>query len=113
MPVAVIMFMSVVVVKISVTIMIPMMVVFNSAVLPGPVAGKVSLATIVRVNPIGSYIGGASPVAVMPFVMVFHRIPVAFHPYEIRPRLWWLNIHDTGWRWRSDLDSDRNLRPNR
>ena len=110
-PLAVIVFS--VFVKIPVTIMIPMMVVFNSTVLPGPVARKVSLAIIVRVNPIGSHIGGPSPVAIMPFVMAFHRIPVAFHPYEIRPRLWGLNIHNTGWRWRSDLDSDRNLRPNR
>ena len=111
--VAVIVFVFAVFVKIPVMIMIPMVVVFNSTALPAPVTRKVPLAIIVRVNPIGTYIGRPSPVAVMPFVMVSRRIPVAFDPHKIRPRLCRLNIHDTGWRWCSDLDSDRNLRPNR
>jgi hypothetical protein len=111
-PVAVIVFS--VFVKIPVTIMIPMMVVFNSTVLPGPVTRKVLFAIMVWRDPIGSNIGGPSPVALMPFVMVSRRIPIAFHPYEIRLRLRRLNIHGYGrWRWRSDLDSNRNLRPNR
>jgi hypothetical protein len=70
-------------VKIPVTIMIKMMVVFNSAVLPGPVTRKVLLAIMVWRDPIGSYIGRPSPVALMPFVMVPHGIPIAFHPYKI------------------------------
>jgi len=109
------MFMSVVVVKISVTIMIPMMVVFNSTVLPGPVTRKIPLAIVAWGNPIGSYIGRPSPVTLMPFVMVSHRIPIAFHPHTIRLRLRRrLNIeYGGGRRWRSDRDSNRDLRPNR
>jgi hypothetical protein len=108
-----IMFVFVVVAKIPVMIMVPMVVVFNSAPVPGPVTPEVPLAIVVRGNPVGSYIGRPSPVVVMPFVMVSHWIPVAFHPYEIWFRLRRLNVHDAGRRWRSDHNSNRNLGPNR
>jgi hypothetical protein len=67
-------------------------------------------------NPIGSFVGRPSPVTLMPFVVISHRVPVAFHPYEIWLRLRGLNVHDCRRRrWRSDHDSKRDLRlrPNR
>ena len=118
MPVAVvviiaIMFVFIVIVKIPVMIMVPMMVVFNWPALPGPVTHKVPVAIVVRHDPNCSCIWRLSPITLMPFVMMSHRIPIAFHPYKTRPRLRRLNVHYARWWGRSDFDSNRNLRPNR
>src|SRR5215469_17417648 len=101
--VAVPLFVFAVIVKIPVAITIPVMVVLNSTSPPAPVAHKVSLAIVVRWDPIGSFIGRHRPVTLMPPIMVADRIPVAFHPYIIGSRWWRLNNH-TRRRWGSDLD---------
>jgi hypothetical protein len=107
--VAVTMFVFTVLAKISVTIMVPVVVVFNSTSLPGPVTRKVLRAIVVRRNPNGSQIRTSSPVTLVPAILVPHRIPIAFHPHKIWPRLRRLK-HYARWRWRPNHDSDRNLR---
>jgi len=102
----------IVTVKIPVVITIPAMLVFYSASLPGPVTHEIPPTLVVRPDPIGSFIGRHRPVTCMPPIMVADRIPVAFHPYIVGPRWRRLNVHPRR-RWRSDHDSNRNLRSNR
>jgi len=98
--------------SVPVAVIMIIVVALNSTSLP--VACKIPLAIMVRRNPNGSCIRRPSPVTLMPFVMVSDRIPIAFHPDKIWFWLRGMNVHDRWrWRWRSDLDSNRNLRPNR
>jgi hypothetical protein len=88
MPVALVVIVPVVPAEVSVSIMVPMMIVFDSTVLSVPVAHEVMAAIVVRWHPMRSLVWRASPIALMPFVVVANRIPIAFYPYKLR-RWWW------------------------
>ena len=95
-------------------VMVIMMIVFDSTSLSHPVTCKVPLAVVVRWHPVGSLIRRSSPISFMPFVMMTHRIPIAFYPYKFRSRLRRHGIYHDGRRrrWCANLDANRNLRPN-
>ena len=98
---------------VSISVMVRMMIVFDSTAVSHPVTCKVSLAVVVRWHPVGSLIRRSSPVTFMPFVMMTHRIPIAFYPYKFRSRLRRHGIYHDGRRrrWCPNLDTNRDLRP--
>jgi hypothetical protein len=95
---------------VSFSTVIPIMIVFNSAAVSGPIAHKILVALMTRHHPIGALIWRPSPVALVPSVMPSHWIPIPLHPYE--PFSWRrrLNVNDTRRRWCADCDTNRNLR---
>jgi hypothetical protein len=102
-PVTIVVIISVSVVEIAVMIVVPTMIVFDPASFSGPVTRKEPFAVVMRNHPIGSLIRGACPVPLMPFVVMSHRIPIAFHPYELWCRCWWRrNVNHTRRWWRAD-----------
>ena len=100
--VTLVMFIAVVVifiVEVPVTIFVPPMIVLNPAAISVPVADKETLSVVMRCHPIGSFIRRSSPVTRVPSVALSHRIPIAFHPYELRPRGRRLDTNHAGRRW--------------
>jgi len=95
--------------KIPVAVAVPVMVVFTPATVTLPVPRKETLTVMVGSNPTRARIYRTTPVSGMPPVVVSHRIPVSFDPYEFRARTWRENPNHTRWRWRSDRYSDRDL----
>src|SRR5690349_13803082 len=59
---------------------VPVMVVFNSAAFPLPVAAVVMAALVARNDPDGALVRRTRPVAPVPGVAAVDRIPVAVHP---------------------------------
>jgi len=100
-------------VPVAVAIPVPVMVVFPTPALAFPTTLVIALPIIPRRHPVRASIRGASPVCVMPLVVVPDRIPVAVNPKEIRPRASRNHANDArGRRW-ADYYSDRNLAENR
>jgi len=95
---------------VSFSTVVPMMIVFNSTAVSGPITHKILVALMTRRHPIGALIRRPSPVALMPSVMPSHWIPIALHPYK--PFSWRrrLNINHTR-RWRcANCNTNGNLR---
>src|SRR5262249_17070175 len=69
---------------ISISILIPVVVVLESAALSCPVTDEVVLAIIARHNPIGSHVRRPCPITFMPLPMVPHRIPIPVYPYKLQ-----------------------------
>ena len=91
---------------VAVAIVIPAVIVLETPVRPVPVTCVELLAIVVRPNPARACIGRLSPITFMPAVVLSHRIPIAFHPQEVRTGTNRVNANDMRWRWRSDSDSD-------
>jgi hypothetical protein len=96
-------------VVIPVAIMIPVVIVLDTAAVSFPIASIVLAALIARRHPVRAVIRRASPITVVPFVMVSYRIPVTIDPCIIRA---WTRRNDAdnrSRRRRADSDSKRNL----
>ena len=109
-PAVVMITMSVVIVKVAVSIVIRVVIVFDSAPVSLPVPRIISVAVVVWRNPASSLVGWSSPIAFMPFVMSSHRIPIAFYPHASRIGPCRDNRSHPDRRWRPNHDSNRNLR---
>ena len=94
---------------IAVSFVVRVVIVFNPAAIALPVAGVVSLAIVARLNPMCSLIWWPSPIALVPFVVLAHRIPISCYPHVPRGRAWWNNRNNSRWRRCPNDDSDRNL----
>ena len=96
-----------------VVIFVPLVIVFDAAVLAIPVSGEELTAVMAGSYPTRPGIRRTRPVSVVPLIVSAHRIPVAIYPEEIRPRCVGSHSHDArGWR-RSDSDAQRDLRVER
>lgn len=89
---------------------VPVMIVFNSAVVSCPVTDEELPSVVARCYPIRSLIRRPRPVAPMPSVVFSCWIPIPFHPNELLTWRWRLNVNDPRRRWRSDGNTNRNLR---
>jgi hypothetical protein len=101
--------MSAVIVVVTVSIMIPAVIVFNTATVSFPVTHIVSLAIVVRCDPASSLVRWSGPIAHMPLVMLSHWIPITVHPHAFRFRLCGENHGHSRWWWRPNYDANRNL----
>ena len=98
--------------KIAVPVVVPVMVVVAPAGIACPVSMKIALSIVTRRHPLCTGISRAGPVSGMPFIMVSHRKPIAFHPKTLRG---WAGRHDLNLnharrrRRVADYDADGNL----
>ena len=68
-----------------------------------------AVSLIPRTHPTRAWIRRTRPVPIVPDVMAIDRIPIAFDPHVLRlRRRQWSDVHDLRWRWRTDVNSDRN-----
>jgi hypothetical protein len=67
-------------------VVIPVMIMGHLAASPFPVTFEEPLPIMMRHHPDGARIGGSGPIPFMPFVMVSHRIPIAFYPHVLGAR---------------------------
>jgi len=72
------------IVVIAVSLVIRVVIVFNTAVVSVPVARIITFAVVVWRNPVSSLVRWSSPIAFVPFVMISQWIPVAFYPDACR-----------------------------
>jgi hypothetical protein len=100
---------AVVIAEIPVVVMVPAVIVFHPAVFTFPIAVVEPLAVMMRPDPASAFIWRPAPVALMPFIVVSHRIPIALDPYEFGTRGWRQNVNDARWWGRANLDANRNL----
>jgi hypothetical protein len=94
---------------VTVVVLVPAVIVFKPAAFSVPVPCIKLLPIVARFHPSSAFIGRPRPVAVMPFVVVADRIPIAAYPGEFRA---WACGHDanhTGTRRRTNSDTKRNL----
>jgi hypothetical protein len=94
---------------ISFTFAIPVVVVFDAAVVPFPIAFEEPLSVVMRAYPSSALVGRPSPIASMPCIVPVYRIPVAFYPDEVGAWAVWADSHDARRRRGTDSDSDGNL----
>jgi hypothetical protein len=109
-PVVVTITMPVMIVEVAVLIVIPAVIVFNAAAVSLPVPHIISVAVVVRCNPTSSFVRWSSPIALMPFVVFSHWIPITLYPHM--SRIWHCgdNHSHPERRWRPNHDSNGNLR---
>src|SRR5690242_4149801 len=92
---------------------VPVMVVFNTAALPLPVAAVVMTALVARNDPDGACIRRTRPVAPVPGVAAVDGIPVAVHPGVLTFKLWfgaWRpNRNHSRCGWRTDHNAHGDL----
>jgi hypothetical protein len=102
-------FVSIMIVVIAVSMVIRVVIVFNTAVVSVPVTRIITLAVVMWRNPVCSLVRRSCPIASVPFVMIAHGIPVAFHPHA--RRFWPRGDNDSHARrrWRPNHDADGNL----
>jgi len=91
-------------------VVIPMVVVFEPAARPFPVAVVEESTFVARRNPIGPFVRRTSPVSVMPFVALPVGVPVASDPKIARPRRYRPHCDDARRGWRPNANSDREIR---
>jgi hypothetical protein len=91
---------------VSFSTVIPMMIVFDSAAISGPITHKILVALMTRRHPISALIRWPGPVSLMPSVMPSHWIPIPLHPHK--PFSWRrrLNVNDTRRRRCADCDTN-------
>ena len=103
-----------VVVKVPVMAVVPSMVVFDAAVRTIPISCKELVPVVMGLNPTCAGIRWPCPIAVMPCISPASRIPIASHPYVVRPWPYRRYMHNARCGRRPNSDSHRNLRaPNR
>jgi len=97
---------------VTVTVVVPMMIVGTPAVITFPIAFKEALSIVVRRHPVCAGIWWTGPITVMPFVMLPHGIPVALHPKKTGARGWWPDTNDAWGRRRPNGHSNGYLGEN-
>jgi len=73
-----------------------------------PMAGVVVVIVVVRRDPVRALVGWVRPVAVVPLVLSFHGVMVAFDPFVVRTRRRWNPVRARRRRF-ADADANRNL----
>lgn len=94
------------------SVAVPPMIMFYVSAISLPVTLKKLLTIMVGCNPTRSLVRGSSPVAVVPSVMPSRGVPVTVYPHKFRPWLSRQNSNHPGLGWRSDPDSEGDLRVN-
>jgi hypothetical protein len=85
-------------------VVIRVVVMLSASTITFPVSLEEALAVVMRPHPMRTSIRRTGPVAIMPFVMVPDRIPIALNPGEAGSGMVWNCVdHARGWR-RSDSD---------
>src|SRR5215510_7698530 len=97
------------VMKIPVSVAVPVVVMFKSTVVSVPVTQKKSPPIVTRRDPVSPRIRWPSPITFMPLVTVFHHIPITVYPHELGSRLCWRHVNDSRWRRRTNSDSNGDL----
>src|SRR5215472_8395760 len=96
-----------------IAVMVPVMVVLETPARTSPIATVVAALSIVWNDPDRALIGRKRPVASVPVIMAFHRIPVAIDPHVLVFIFGigaWRANGDHSRRWRcADQNSDGNL----
>ena len=95
-------------VVISVVIVIPVMVVFETTMRAVPVAAVEAAAFMARADPIRAAVRRTSPIAAMPDVVAVEGVPVACNPSKLRARADRYDVMSRRRR-RADLNSDSYL----
>src|SRR6516164_499417 len=95
--------------EVTVSAMIPVVVVFDTAAFSLPVARIIPFAVVVRCHPMRSLVRRSSPIAFMPFVVFSQGIPVTLYPCEPWLRHWGDNGNYAGRRWRANHNYHGNL----
>jgi hypothetical protein len=96
-------------VVISVVIVVPVVVMIETAMRAIPIAGIEAATFVTRANPICARVGRAGPVATMPDVAAIYGIPVTVHPKVAWSRAY--RHYVVAWRGRRpDLNADGDLR---
>jgi hypothetical protein len=98
-------------VAVAIPAVVPTVVMIETAVVSVPVADVILAAFVSRPNPARSCIRRTRPIAIMPFIVVSDRIPIAVDPNEIGARGARNDTHDARRRRRADTDSNGNLGP--
>ena len=107
--VTVMMVVAVMVMEVAVVVAIPVMVVLHPAAISVPVTDEIALAIVMRSDPTSALIRRPRPIALVPFVMVSHWIPVALDPNKLGARSL-RRYRNNARRWRStNADSDGDL----
>jgi len=94
---------------VTVTVVVPMMIVGTPAVTTFPIAFKEALSIVVRRHPMSPTIRRTGPITVMPLVVPSHWIPVALHPKKTGARGWWPDTNDAWGRRRPNGHSNGYL----
>jgi hypothetical protein len=95
-------------IKIPVSIPVPVVVMLPPATITLPITGEVSFSIIMRTYPVSTGVRRTRPIALVPFVMTPHRIPIALDPDEVGARTHRHGNHSRRRR-SSDPDSNRHL----
>ncbi len=93
-----------------VSVVVRVVVVFNTASISFPITCIVPFAVVVRSNPASPFVGRSGPIAFVPLVMVSYRIPIALYPTGTRSWPFWHNHSHPDWRWGGNHDSNGYLR---
>lgn len=95
-----------------VVVAVPAMVVIEPAAIPFPISCIKLPPVVTRPDPAGARIGGQRPVSRVPPIASVDNVPVAVDPDIIRTRAPRLNPYHARWRWRTDLNPNRDLAEN-
>jgi len=96
---------------VTIVIVIPLVVVFETAMIAVPVTGEIPLAVMARRDPASAGIRRTRPVSGMPVVVAIYGIPVAINPQEVRRWGDGPDGQNPGRGRRSNFDADRDLSP--
>src|SRR5262249_16736976 len=94
------------VMKIPVSVAVPVVVMFKATAVSFPVTQKKRPPIVTRRDPVSPRIRWSSPITFMPPVTVFHHIPITVYPHELGSRLYWGHVNHS--RWRRWTNSDPN-----
>src|SRR5215813_1876944 len=97
------------VMKIPVSVAVPVVVMFKSTAVSFPVTQKERPPIVTRRDPVSPRIRWSSPITFMPPVTVFHHIPITIYPHELGSRLCWRHVNHSRWRRRTNCDSNGDL----
>ena len=89
---------------------VPAMVVMDVAARAFPVTGEVLAAVIVRGHPVGAFVRRPRPISVVPDVVAVFRVLVAFDPHVIRSGLRRDAVRAGRRRGRPNVEVERDLR---
>ncbi|SPF52975.1 exported hypothetical protein [Candidatus Sulfopaludibacter sp. SbA4] len=99
----------VIVTVVAVVVAVPMVIVFQAAMIAVPVTGEEPLTIVMRHHPASPLIRRPGPIAGMPPVAASHRIPIAIKPHIAGARGDRPDTDNARRRRWADTDPDRNL----
>jgi len=91
-------------------IVIPFMVVLDAAMFTFPIAVVEAFSVVARADPASTFIGWPAPIAFMPAIVTFGRIPVAADPDESGSGLLWDDGDNARLGRSANADANRDLR---